>query len=329
MMPDRTTRLWMYEAMFKSRCFEEQLAAVYLEGKRPRFDVAQGILPGELHLSNGQEPCAVGVVAHLRAGDWCGASHRSHHIAVACGVSGEAMTAEMFGKQSGLCGGYGGHMHLFDAGRKFSSGSIVAAGLPLALGAALSFRLRKLPSVAVAFIGEGAANQGAFHETLNLAGLWKLPLITVIEDNSWGVSVSKRESTAVESNALRAAGYAMPGSRVTGNDPCAIYEAAGEAIERARRGGGPALLELETLRLEGHFVGDVEQYRPQSERDARAAQDPIPAFRERLLREGAANDEALRRLESAVRAEIERWIDHARAAPYPAPEAALRLGGLA
>lgn len=323
MQPDRKIKIWMYECMLKNRIFEMRMVDVYMEGKRPKFDLAKGIFPGEYHLSAGQEPCAVGVVAHLREGDWCGTGHRSHHVAVARGVSGPAMAAEMLGKKSGLCGGYGGHMHLFDPRTKFSSTGIIGEGLPLALGAALSYKLRRLESVAVAFIGEGATNQGAFHETLNLAGLWKLPLITVIEDNGWGVSVSKRESTAVESNAVRAAGYAMPGVRVEGNDPCRIYEAAGEAIVRARRGGGPTLLELETLRLEGHFMGDVEPYRPDEEKRARAANDPIPKFRAQLLQEGVALDEELVSLEARVRAEVEAWIEHAREDDYPRPEDAL------
>lgn len=326
MVIDGSTMLWMYGTMVKSRCFEQRLAEVYMEGKRPRFDVAQGIFPGELHLSNGQEPCAVGVAAHLRDDDWCGAGHRSHHVAIARGVCGKAMTAELLGKRSGLCRGFGGHMHLFDKRRKFSSTSIVGEGLPLALGAALSFRMRKQDSVAVAFTGEGSANQGAFHETLNMAGLWQLPLITVIEDNGWGVSVSKAQSTAVASNVERAAGYGMPGVLVDDNDPCSVYAAAAEAVQRARSGGGPTLIEIRTLRLEGHFVGDVQQYRPEEELQTALRNDPIPRFRARLLAEGLADEAELVRLESGARAEVDAWIQHARDDEYPRPEDAIAAG---
>jgi TPP-dependent pyruvate/acetoin dehydrogenase alpha subunit len=313
----------MYEAMFKNRCFEGRLAAVYMEGKQPKFDLAKGIFPGEYHSSSGQEPCAVGVMPHLRDDDWCGSTHRSHHVAIARGVSGKAMAAEMLGKKTGLCGGYGGHMHLFDARKKFSTMSIVGEGMPLALGAALSYKLRGLDNVAVTYIGEGAANQGAFHETLNMAGLWQLPLITIIEDNAWGISVSKKESTAAESNILRAAGYNMPGILIDDNDPYRIYEAAGAAVERARQGGGPTLIEIRTIRMEGHFMGDVEQYRPEKEKSGLTENDPISIFRARILAEKIISEAELERLEADVRSEVEAWIQFARDSEYPAPEAAL------
>ena len=249
------TKIRMYEQMFKNRYFEASMTEVYMEGKRPKFDLAKGIFPGEYHVSAGQEPCAVGVIPHLRDDDWCGTGHRSHHVAIARGISGKGMTAEMLGKITGLCRGYGGHMHLFDKSKNFSTTGIVAEGMPMALGAALSYKMRGRDNVAAVFVGEGAANQGAFHETLNMAGLWRLPLITIIEDNSWGVSVSKKESTAVESNVTRADGYNMPGVLVENNDPYLVYEAAQEAVDRAREGGGPTLIEVQTVRLEGHFYG--------------------------------------------------------------------------
>ena len=320
---DNRTKVWMYEHMLKNRYFEHRMAELYMEGKRPKFDLAKGIFPGEYHVSAGQEPCAVGVAPHLRDDDWCGAAHRSHHVAIARGVSGNAMAAEMLGKKTGLCRGYGGHMHLFDMSRKFSTIGIVGEGMPLALGAAMSYQMRGMDNVAVTYVGEGAANQGAFHETLNMAGLWKLPLITIIEDNAWGVSVSKKESTAVADNIVRAAGYGMPGVLVDDNDPCRIYEVAGEAVARARRGAGPTLIEIKTVRMEGHFMGDIEQYRPEEEKSALPENDPIPRFRARLAAEGVLIGEALTRLESEVRAEVELWIQFARDSEYPAPEDAL------
>lgn len=322
--PTPAQRLWMYESMVKNRYFEQRMAEVYMEGKRPKFDLAKGIFPGEYHVSAGQEPCAVGVAPHLRDDDWCGATHRSHHIAIARGVSGRRMAAEMLGKKTGLCRGYGGHMHLFDPGKKFSTIGIVGEGLPLALGAALSYKLRGTDNVAVSYIGEGAANQGAFHETLNMAGLWKLPLIVIVEDNSWGVSVSKRQSTAVESNVARAAGYNMPGVLVPDNDPCRIFEVAGEAVRLARTGGGPTLIEILTVRMEGHFMGDIEQYRPEEEKSALPTQDPLPRFRSSLLDGGFSDEQQLARLEADVRAEVESWIQYARHSEYPAPEDTLR-----
>lgn len=320
---DNATKVWMYESMLKNRYFEERMAEVYMEGKRPKFDLAKGIFPGEYHVSAGQEPCAVGVAPHLRDDDWCGATHRSHHIAIARGVSGHAMAAEMLGKKTGLCGGYGGHMHLFDMSKKFSTMGIVGEGMPLALGAALSYKMRGLDNVAVTYIGEGAANQGAFHETLNIAGLWRLPLITIIEDNSWGVSVSKKESTAVDNNIVRAAGYNMPGILIDDNDAYRIYEAAGEAVARARRGDGPSLIEIKTVRMEGHFMGDIEQYRPEEEKSALPESDPIPRFRARILSEQVIGEEKLAALENNVRAEVEDWITFARDSDYPRPEDAL------
>jgi len=322
-MLEAATKIWMYENMLKSRYFEARMTDVYMEGKTPKFDLAKGVFPGEYHVSAGQEPCAVGVAPHLRDDDWCGTGHRSHHVAVARGVSGPAMAAEMLGKRTGLCRGYGGHMHLFDMSKKFSTTGIVGEGIPLALGAALSYKLRALDNVAVVFVGEGAANQGAFHESLNMAGLWKLPLIVVIEDNSWGVSVSKKESTAVASNAERAASYNMPGVLVEDNDPYAVYEVAEEAVDRARRRDGPTLIEVRTLRMEGHFKGDIEQYRPKEEIAALPHNDPIPRLRARLLQESVTNEDALKNLESQVRAEVDSWIRFALDSEYPQPQSAL------
>jgi TPP-dependent pyruvate/acetoin dehydrogenase alpha subunit len=323
--PSNAQRLWMFEQMLVSRYLEESIERIYMEGKTPVFNMANGPIPGEMHLSNGQEPCAVGVCAHLGAEDIVTATHRPHHIAVAKGVDLDEMVAEIFGKATGLSGGRGGHMHLFDARVNFSCSGIIAQGMGPAVGAALSRQLQGKSGVAVAFLGEGAANQGAFHETLNLAALWKLPVVFVIEDNAWGISVAKAASTAIERNYLRAAAYGMPGVFVPGNDADAIFAAAGEAIARARAGEGPSLIEIETHRLAGHFMGDGETYRPAGEKEALLGKDPIPAYRQRLLTLGVADEPTLAGLEEVARGRIDAAVQFARDSAYPAPEEALEM----
>lgn len=323
MKPDNTTQLWMYETMVKSRYLEECLATVYMEGKKPIFDLAKGPIPGEMHLSRGQEPAAVGVCAHLRVADALTAGHRLHHFAIAKGVRLRPMVAEIFGKASGLSGGRGGHMHIIDATCNFSASGIVCEGMAPAAGAALAFQLRGEPNVGVAVIGEGAANAGVFHETLNLAALWRLPFICLIEDNAWAVTVSKETSTAVPRNDVRAAAYGIPGAYVAGNDPYEIYRVVGEAIERARAGGGPTLVEVETWRYDGHFQGDPAAYRPKGEREALLARDPIPAMRARMLADKVATEGALTRLEAAAKGAVDEAIQFARDSELAAGEAAL------
>jgi pyruvate dehydrogenase E1 component alpha subunit len=192
-----------------------------------------------------------------------------------------------------------------------------------AVGAALSRKLQGKEGVAVSYIGEGAANQGAFHEALNLAALWKLPVIFVIEDNAWGISVAKSTSTAIPNNAMRAQGYGMPGHLVRGNDPIAIFSAAGEAIELARNGGGPSLLDIETDRLAGHFMGDAEAYRPKGELEALRARDPIPALARLLQAEDGLTDADNLLIVSKAREKVDEAIRFARDSEYPEPEEAL------
>lgn len=323
MTPSRDEQLWMYRNMVTSRRFEETIAKIYFEGKTPVFNMANGPIPGEMHLSDGQEPVAVGVCAHLTPEDVVTATHRPHHQAIAKGVDLDKMAAEIFGKETGLSGGRGGHMHIFDADVNFACSGIIAQGMGPAVGAALSRKMQGKLGVAVAFIGEGAVNQGAFHEAMNLAAVWKLPFVCVIEDNAWGISVAKATSTSVVNNADRAAAYGIPGQRVEGNDPFAIYAAAGEAIARARAGEGPSLLEVETFRLAGHFMGDAEGYRPKGEKDALFEKDPIPAMRARLLADTTASDTDLDAIESEAAARVEAAIAFARNSADPAPEDAL------
>lgn len=323
--------LWMYEKMIEIREYEETMAKVYLEGKLPpkiqkglAFDIGAGPVPGEMHLAAGQEPVAVGVCAHLRREDAVVGAHRPHHFAIAKDVDLNGMTAEMFGKVTGLGRGKGGHMHLFDPRVKFSCGGIVGAGAPQACGAALAAKKLGKDWVAVAFFGEGAANQGAFHEALNLAAVWKLPVIFVVEDNKYGISVEKSASTAIASNADRAAAYGMPGVLVEQNDAIAVFEAAGQAIDRARRGDGPSLIEVKTDRYYGHFQGDPETYRPKGEAQALRRHDPIVGLgtllRDRNLLDDAADAELRRRVSGRVQAAYE----FARTSPYPQSEEALQ-----
>ncbi|MEM0950386.1 MAG: thiamine pyrophosphate-dependent dehydrogenase E1 component subunit alpha [Pseudomonadota bacterium] len=323
MAPTQDEQLWMYRNMVTSRKFEEAIAKIYFEGKTPVFSMADGPIPGEMHLSDGQEPVAVGVCAHLNPGDVVTATHRPHHQAIAKGVDLDKMAAEIFGKKTGLSGGRGGHMHLFDADVNFACSGIIAQGMGPAVGAALSRKMQKKPGVGVTFVGEGAVNQGAWHEAMNLAATWKLPFICVIEDNAWGISVSKEDSTAVTDNAERAAAYGIPGNRIADNDPYAIYDAAGEAIARARAGEGPSLLEIETYRLAGHFMGDAEGYRPKGEKDALFAKDPIPNMRAKMLADGVATEAELDAIEAESAARVDAAIKFARDSEDPAPQDAL------
>lgn len=323
--------LWMYEKMVEIREYEETMAKAYLEGKLPpriqkglAFDIGAGPLPGEMHLAAGQEPVAVGVCAHLRKEDTVYGAHRSHHFAIAKGVRLNEMTAEMFGKVTGLGRGKGGHMHLFDPANKFSCSGIVGASMPPACGAALAAKKRGKDRVAVAFFGEGAANQGAFHESLNLAALWRLPVVFMCEDNRYGISVGKAASTAIEWNADRAAGYGMLGVRVPENDAIAVFDAAGPAVERARRGEGPTLIEVNTDRYYGHFQGDPEAYRPKGEAQALRKQDPISRLAAYLLQHGLLDEKKKAAIAADAKRRVAEAFKFGRESPYPEPHEALQ-----
>jgi TPP-dependent pyruvate/acetoin dehydrogenase alpha subunit len=315
--------LGMYRQMWTIRLFEDALASAYMEGKTPAFDIGSGPVPGEMHLAAGQEPVAVGTCAHLRKEDTVVGTHRPHHFAIAKGVDLSKMAAEIFGKETGLGKGKGGHMHLFDAEHKFSCSGIVGAGFPPACGAALAAKKMGKDWVAVAFAGEGAANQGSFHEALNLSALWELPVIFIIEDNAWAISVAKTTSTAVADNSQRAAAYGMPGVRVDENDVLAVYEVVGEAVARARRGEGPSLVEVKTDRYYGHFQGDPELYRPKDEVPELKAHDPIKRLGDQLLGQGMASQAELDGLRVAAQADVDAAMEFARTSPYPEPHEAL------
>ena len=318
---DDKTRLDLYRVMVLSRTYEEAILREYHADKKPAFDIGAGLVPGEMHLSAGQEPVAAGVCAHLSADDAVTASHRPHHVAIAHGVDLDKMTAEIFGREGGLGHGRGGHMHLFDPDTHFSCSGIIAEGLPPALGQAFAFQRAGGGRVAVAFTGEGAANQGAFHESLNLAALWKLPVVFVVEDNEWAISVPRGASTAIPSNADRAAAYGIPGQRVDDNDVETVYTVAGDAVARARSGDGPSLIEVDTVRLWGHFEGDPQFYRPDVEEVP--GRDPVPAYERRLTEAGVLDAGAAKAIKDEASARVEKAIAFAKASPVPAPETAL------
>jgi TPP-dependent pyruvate/acetoin dehydrogenase alpha subunit len=316
---DPGVRRALYETMVLSRTYEEALLREYHADKGPGFDIGKGLVPGEMHLSAGQEPVAAGVCAHLTTDDAVTATHRPHHFAVAHGVDLDKMTAEIFGRESGLGRGRGGHMHLFDPATHFSCSGIIAEGYPPALGQAFAFRRRGSDRIAVAVTGEGAANQGAFHESLNLAALWSLPVVFVVEDNDWGISVPRSASTAVASNADRAVAYGIPGERVE-NDVEAVHAAAGRAVARARAGEGPSLIEVHTNRLWGHFEGDAQGYRD----DLLAAQerDPVPAYEAWLRADGVLDDASVEQIHGAASTRVEDAVRFAKSSPTPDPTAA-------
>lgn len=331
MQASESTLLWMFERMLEIRHFEETMASVYLEGKLPphiqkglAFDIGAGPVPGEMHLAAGQEPVAVGVCAHLQQTDTVVGTHRPHHFAIAKGVPTDRMAAEMFGKATGLSKGKGGHMHLFDPVHRFSCSGIIGASLPPACGAALAARKLHKDWVAVAFFGEGAANQGAFHESLNLAALWKLPVIFVCEDNKWAISVAKENATSIDWVADRAAAYGMPGVKVATNDALAVYEAAGPAVARARSGAGPTLIEVKTDRYMGHFQGDPEVYLPKDEVAQLKKSDPLEKLSAHLQKQGHLDEAAAARLAEQAKRRVSEAFAFARRSPYPDPQDALQ-----
>ncbi len=321
---DKATLLDLYRMLVKIRTFEERVGAMYYEEKLPAFDIAAGPIPGEMHLYSGQEAVAAGVCAHLRPDDPVTSTHRPHGHLIAKGVDLKAMMAEIFGKKTGLCQGKGGHMHLFDPSLHFGCGGIIGGGIPHAVGAALAIKKQKQDRVAVAFFGDGAANIGAFHESVNLASVWKVPAVFVVEDNLYAISVPKSASTSVRSNAERGAAYGIPAVQVDGQDVTAVYEAAGEAIARARRGEGPSLIEAICYRYRGHFEGDAEGYLQQGEKASWKEKDPINILGAQLKAQGWLSDAEAQAVQDEMTAQVAAAEAFARESAYPAPEEALQ-----
>jgi pyruvate dehydrogenase E1 component alpha subunit len=317
---DASVRVELYRTMVLCRAFEDAILREYHADKKPAFDIGAGLVPGEMHLSSGQEPVAAGVCAHLTADDALTATHRPHHLAIAHGADLRKLAAEIFGRETGFGRGRGGHMHLFDPATHFSCSGIIAEGYPPALGQAFAFKRQGTDHIAVAVTGEGAANQGAFHESLNLAALWNLPVVFVVEDNDWGISVPRKASTAIPSNAERAAGYGIPGERIEDNDVEAVYEAAARAVARARAGEGPSLIEVHTVRLLGHFEGDAQGYR--DDMAGIESRDPIPHYEKALRDAGLLGDGEVSRIREETGAKVEDAITFAKDSPEPDPATA-------
>ena len=286
--------------------------------------LGQNKIKGASHLYAGQEAVAVGAISTLREDDLITSTHRGHGHVIAKGLRFDRMMAELYGRTTGYCKGKGGSMHIAD----FSQGvlganGIVAAGLPIATGAALSAQMRRSGQVVAAFFGDGATSQGAFHEAANLAAVWNLPIVYVCENNHYAVSTPVSRQMRIPSVAQRAAAYGFPGATVDGNDPLAVYEAARAAVERARSGGGPTLLECRTYRWMGHYIGDPATYRPAEEVAWWKERDPLTTFERRLIEMDLCSQEEIQRVHEQVRAELEAAVQFARQSPVPAPEDAL------
>jgi TPP-dependent pyruvate/acetoin dehydrogenase alpha subunit len=285
-------RVGWLRTMLAIRLFEERVQELFMQGK----------VAGTTHLCQGQEAVPVGAISTLRDDDYLTATYRGHGHAIARGVSLEACFGELMGRATGCCGGVGGSMHFTDVSRGLLGAfAIVGAGLPIAVGAAHSARLQGRDSVALTFMGDGSTNIGTFHESLNMASTWNVPVVFIVENNLYGEYTPLRETTPVDDLAERAAGYAMPGVVVDGQDVERVYEAVGEAVARARAGDGPSLLEMKTYRYRGHSRTDPAKYRPAGELESWKARDPIDILVGRL---GLAASEV-----DALRGEAQQHID--------------------
>ena len=309
--------LSMYRMMVTIRRFEETLRDLFFQGQ----------VPGFVHLSIGEEAVPTGVCAALSDKDYITTTHRGHGHMLAKGGKPKQMMAELFGKKTGYCKGKGGSMHIvsYDLGILGANG-IVGGGIPIATGAALASSFRGNEAVAVSFFGDGASNEGTFHESLNLAGLWKLPVIYVCQNNCYAEFTPTSESTSVKDIAVRAQGYNMPGVIVDGNDVLAVYEVIKAAVERAKRGEGPTLVEAKTYRWEGHVVGEqafVGEYRPAEEVEAAKQRCPIILFSQQVVATGFIDEAELNRIAGEVQRDIDEAVAFAQSSPLPEPEEAL------
>jgi pyruvate/2-oxoglutarate/acetoin dehydrogenase E1 component/TPP-dependent pyruvate/acetoin dehydrogenase alpha subunit len=307
----------IYSTMVKSRKYEEKLRDIYLADKKPLFNIAAGKIPGEMHLSAGQEPSAAWMSALLRNDDFVYSTHRPHHTAISKGVDLNRMTAEIMGKHEGLSKGKGGHMHIFDKKVNFACAGIVGSSFPPAIGAALAFKLDKKDSIAVAFGGDGSLNQGMFLESLNLAALWKLPVIFVIENNDWAISVETKDSTPLKNDAIRASGFGIPGIYIKGNDPIKMYEAAAGAVKRARSGNGPTLISIDTYRYYGHFEGDPQIYRPKDRVKKLLEKDPIKRLEAKLVKDNIMTEDENERILNSAAEEVSQAFAFAENCSLP------------
>jgi TPP-dependent pyruvate/acetoin dehydrogenase alpha subunit len=313
MQLSRSELLRAYRLMRAIRAFEE----------RVHVEFATGRIPGFVHLYAGQEASAAGVCMHLTDADFIGSTHRGHGHCIAKGCDLQGMMLELFAKEGGLCRGKGGSMHIADFDRgMMGANSIVGAAVPLAVGAALAAKTLRKGTVAVPFCGDGGANQGGVLESLNLASVWKLPVVFVFEDNGYAETTASSWSIGGGEIVNRAAAFGMPGMKVDGFDFFAVHEAAGKAIAMARVGGGPSLLHIKTGRFFGHHEGDSQTYRAPGEVEAlRRDHDCLAQFRQRVTEAALLKAADLDAIDAEIAAEIERAVEAARSAPLPRAEA--------
>jgi pyruvate dehydrogenase E1 component alpha subunit len=306
--------LWMYERMRLIREFEDRLHADFTAGK----------IPGFVHLYAGEEAVAVGVCANLRDDDFITSTHRGHGHCIAKGVDVKAMMAEIYGKATGACKGKGGSMHIADVDKgMLGANGIVGGGPPLACGAGLTAKVKRTHQVTACFFGDGAANQGTTAEGLNLAGIWKLPVIFVCENNRYAETTSPDYSVSGRDLTARARGFGMPSVAVDGQDVFAVYEATREAVARARRGEGPSFIEAQTYRYYGHFEGDTVLYRTKEEEAFYRARDCLQRFRKTVIEQGLLSEAELDAVDRRARDTIEAAVRFAQESAFPTPDQTL------
>ena len=303
----------MYRTMVRIRTFEEGALKGFSAG-----DI------GTIHLYIGEEATATGACANLRPDDYITSTHRGHGHLIAKGGKTDRMMAELYGKKTGYCKGKGGSMHIADVDRGIlGANGIVGAGIPIAAGAALSAKMRGTDQVVICFFGDGAANTTRFHEGINLASIWKLPVVYVIENNQYAESTPISYAANIANLADRAAAYGIPGITVDGNDVLAVYEAVGEAVARARKGEGPALVEGKTYRYRGHFEGDQQTYKTKNEVEEWMKKDPIPRFKKKLIEMGVLTEKEADKIHQEAVKEIDEAVKFAEESPFPGPEEVL------
>ena len=304
----------MYRKMLEIRLFEEKVFDLY----------GQNLVPGTIHLYAGEEAVAVGVCSNLNVDDYITSTHRGHGHCIAKGADLRRTMAEILGKKTGYCKGKGGSMHIADfAVGMLGATAVVGAGLPIAVGAGLSAKLRKTSQVVACFFGEGASNQGTFHESINMASVWALPVVFVCENNLYAMGTRQSRIMSIQNVADRAAAYGIPGVIVDGNDVLMVYEAARTAVERARAGKGPTLIECKTYRHKGHSRVDSGKYRPKEEVEEWLGKDPIKRFRQAMLGNGILTQTELEHVETEVADEVADAVKFALDSPYPEGKEAL------
>ncbi len=296
-----------YRQMLLIRIFEDTVQRMFLSGK----------IEGTTHLCQGQEAVSVGAIAAMQPGDVQTNTYRGHGEALALGTPPDVAMAELMGRATGGSKGLGGSMHLIDRARgNIGANAIVGAGMPIAVGAAMAFKLRGEPNVALTFMGDGATNIGTFHESLNMAAVWKAPVVFIISNNLYGEYSPVRMTTPIDDLARRAEPYDMPGVIVDGQDVDAVHAATTEAVARARAGDGPSLLEMKTYRYRGHSRSDPAKYRSEGELESWTERDPLLVLGRRLIDEGSMTADEQAAVAREVEAQVEAAVEHAEAAPY-------------